>query len=130
MLARRTIRKNVLLVTLAFAAASALAQAPPKYDPATDTKLKGEVQELKFLPPSGAKPVAYLVVKSGSDTVEVFLGPKKFLDEMGADFKAGDQVEVTGSKVRQDGADLILAREVAKGDDVLTLRFKDGKPAW
>ena len=130
MLARRIVRKNLLLVTLAFAAFIALAQAPPKYDAATETKLKGAVQELKFIPPTGAKPFAYLVVKSGQDTVEVFLCPKSFLDDMGTSFKPSDQVEVTGSKVKQDGADLILAREVTKGDDVLTLRFKDGKPAW
>jgi hypothetical protein len=49
---------------------------------------------------------------------------------MGASFKPSDEVEIAGSKVKQDGSDLILAREVAKGDDVLTLRFKDGKPAW
>ena len=50
---------------------------------------------------------------------------------MGATFKPGDEIEVTGSKVKQDtGTDLILAREVVKGDDILTLRFKDGKPAW
>ena len=88
------------------------------------------MQELKFVPPTGAKPFAYLVVKSGQDTVDVFLCPKSFLDDMGTSFKPADQVEVTGSKVKQDGGDLILAREVTKGDDVLTLRFKDGKPAW
>jgi hypothetical protein len=109
---------------------SAVGQAPPKYDPATETKLKGVVEELKFVPPSGGKPVAYLVIRSGSDTLEVFLCPKTFLDEMGETFKPQDKVEVTGSKVKQDGADLILAREVDKGDDTLTLRFKDGKPAW
>jgi hypothetical protein len=49
---------------------------------------------------------------------------------VGATFKPEDKIEVTGSKVKQDGADLILAREVVKGDDTLTLRFKDGKPAW
>ena len=49
---------------------------------------------------------------------------------MGASFKADDKIEVTGSKVKQGDADLILAREVVKGDDTLTLRFKDGKPAW
>ena len=118
---------NLAVVVLAISAA---AQAPPKYDPATETKLKGTVQELKFVPSTGGKPAAYLVVKTGADTVEVFLGPKSFIDDMGATFKAGDQVEVTGSKVKQDGADLILAREVEKGDDKLTLRFKDGKPAW
>jgi len=118
------------IAAVAFLASSAFSQAPPKYDTATEGKLKGIVSELKFVPPSGGKPVAYLVIKSGTDSVQVFLCPKKFLEEMGVEFKANDEIEVTGSKVKQDGADLTLAREVVKGGDTLTLRFKDGKPAW
>jgi hypothetical protein len=118
------------LAAIAVLVASAFSQAPLKYDPATESKFKGVVAELKFVPPSGGKPVAYLVMKSGADSVQVFLCPKKFLDDMGIVFKADDEVEVTGSKVKQDGADLTLAREVVKGGDTLTLRFKDGKPAW
>lgn len=34
-----------------------------------------------------------------------------------------DEIHVTGSKVKQDSADLILAREVVKGGDSVTLRF-------
>jgi hypothetical protein len=124
------VAKNLSTLAVVLFAVLAFAQAPPKYDPATETKLKGTVEELKFVPPSGGKPVAYLVVKSGADTVQVFLCPKTFLDQMGTTFKPQDKVEVTGSKVKQDGEDLILAREVDKGDDMLTLRFKDGKPAW
>jgi triacylglycerol esterase/lipase EstA (alpha/beta hydrolase family) len=130
MISRCTVHKNLLKAAIVLVATSALAQAPPKYDATAETKLKGVVEELKFVPPAGGKPVAYLVVKSGADSVSVFLGPKSFLESMGASFKAGEAVEVTGSKVKQDGADVILAREVAKGDDNLTLRFKDGKPAW
>jgi hypothetical protein len=122
--------KCLLKLVVVFLAVSAFAQAPPKYDSATETRLKGVVEELKFLPPTGGKPAAYLVIKSGQDTVQVFLCPKSFLDTMGASFKADDKIEITGSKVKQDGADLILAREVSTGDDTLTLRFKDGKPAW
>ena len=121
---------KTLSIVAVVLSASAFAQSPPKYDPATETKLKGTVEELKFVPPTGAKTFAYLVIKSGTDTLQVFLCPKTFLDQMGATFKPQDKVEVTGSKVTQDGADLILAREVDKGDDMLTLRFKDGKPAW
>jgi hypothetical protein len=125
------ILKNLLrLAALGLLATSAFSQAPPKYDPITETKLKGVVEQLKLLPPTGGKPVVYLVMKSGQDTVQIFLCPKSFLDEMGVSFKAGDEIQVTGSKVKQDGADLILAREVIKGEDTLTLRFKDGKPAW
>ena len=40
---------------IAFLATSAFSQAPPKYDPATETKFKGVVQELKFVPPSGGE---------------------------------------------------------------------------
>jgi hypothetical protein len=123
------IRRTLPILVAVFLVITALAQAPPKYDPATETKLKGTVEEFKFVPANG-KPTGYLVVKSGQDTVQIFLGPKSFLDDMGASFKSADAVEITGCKVKQDGADLILAREVVKGDDTLTLRFKDGKPAW
>jgi len=130
MLPRSSIQRHLLKLAFVFLAVSALAQAPPKYDPSTEIKIKGVVEELKFVPSTGGKPAAYLAVKSGADTVQVFLCPKSFLDDMGATFKPADAVEVTGSKVKQDGTDLILAREVVKGDDTLTLRFKDGKPAW
>ena len=118
------------LAAFTFLTTSAFCQAPPKYDPATEGKFKGVVAELKFVPPTGGKPVAYLVMKSGSDAIDVFLCPKKFLEDMGVEFKANDEIEVTGSKIKQDGADLTLAREVVRGGDTLTLRFKDGKPAW
>ena len=107
----------------------ATAQAPPKYDPATETTFKATVEQMKLVPPSGGKPVVYLVLK-GTATGEVFLCPKRFLDDVGVNFKAEDAIEVTGSKVKQDGADLTLAREIVKGGETLTLRFKDGKPAW
>jgi hypothetical protein len=89
---------------------------------------------LKLVPPSGGKPIAYLVTKTGpdkkKDTVQIFLCPKSFLDQMGIAFKADEAIEVKGSKVKRDGADLILAREMVKGGETLTFRFPDGKPAW
>ena len=119
------------LAAVTFLWTLAFSQAPPKYDPATEITFKGVVQELKLVPPSGGKPVVYLVMKSSPDPAEVFLCPKKFLDDMGVEFKPDDAIEVTGSKVKQDGMDLTLAREVVvKSGETLTLRFKDGKPAW
>lgn len=118
------------LAAIIFLATSAFSQASPKYDPATEGTVKGVIEEVKLVPPSGGKPVAYLTLKNGTDAVQIFLCPKKFLDDMGIEFKPQEQIEVTGSKVKQDGADLTLAREVLKGGETLTLRFKDGKPAW
>jgi len=130
-----TARKLALSAAFVFLTTAMLAQAPPKYDPGTETTFKATVGELKFVPPDGKKSLAYLITTTGpdkdKDKVQIFLCPKSFLDDMGVAFKADDAIEVTGSKVKQDGTDLILAREVAKKDgDTLTLRFKDGKPAW
>ena len=122
------------LAAIALVATSAFSQAPPKYDPATETTVKGTVGELKLVPPTGGKPIAHLVTKTGpdkeKDKVQIFLCPKSFLDQMGIAFKTDEAIEVKGSKVKQNGADLILAREMVKGGETLTFRFPDGKPAW
>jgi hypothetical protein len=126
--------RPLLLAAIALVATSAFSQAPPKYDPATETTVKVTVEELKLVPPTGGKAIAYLVTKTGpdkeKDAVQIFLCPKSFLDEMGIAFKADEAIEVKGSKVKQDGADLILAREMIKGGDTITFRFPNGKPAW
>ena len=56
----------VKLAAVTFLATSAFSQALPKYDPATEATVKGIVQEVRLVPPSGGKPVAYLVMKSGT----------------------------------------------------------------
>jgi len=118
--------------TLALASISAFGQAPPKYDAATEIKVEGVIGEFKLVPPSGGKPLAYLVTRPDKDknTVQIFLCPKKFLDDMGIAFKVDESIQVKGSKVKQDGADLILAREIVKGGETLIFRFPDGKPVW
>lgn len=120
------------LLTFLFVASLAYSQAPPKYDRATETTFKTTVTELRFVPPEGAKTIAYVLTKTAADkeAVQIFLCPKKFLDDIGVTFKTDDTIEITGSKVKQDGADLILAREVVKGGETVTLRFQDGRPAW
>jgi hypothetical protein len=102
----------------------------PKYDLATETKMKGTVQELKLPEKGSVKDAAHLMVKSGTDTLDVYLCPKSFLEDMGSTLAKGDEVSLTGSKVKQDGTDMILAREVVKGNDTLVLRDDKGKPVW
>src|SRR5947209_18420041 len=120
---RGPIHKHFLmLAAVAFLATSAYCQTSPKYDPATETQFKGVVDQLRLVPPTGGKPTAYLVMKGAADSPQIYLCPKRFLDEMGMDFKAGDEIQIVGSKVKQDGAELTLARESLKSGDTLTLR--------
>jgi len=120
----------LLLSTSLLVAQKAQETTAPKYDVHTETKMKGAVDELKLPPKGSEKEVAHLLVKAGADTVDVYLCPKSFLDEMGVSFSKGDEIALTGSKVKQGEADLILAREVAKGNDTLVLRDEKGNPIW
>jgi hypothetical protein len=120
----------ILLWTLPLVAQKAQEKSPAKYDVHTETKVKGAVEEVKLPPKGSEKEVAHLLVKTGTDTVDVYLCPKSFLDDMGASFSKGDEIAITGSKVKQGEADLILAREVVKGTDTLVLRDEKGNPVW
>jgi len=104
--------------------------SPPKYDLHTEAKMKGTVEEVKLPPKGSEKEVAHLLVKNGTDTVDVYLCPKSFLQDMGVSFSKGDEIALTGSKVKQGEADLILVREVVKGSDTLVLRDEKGSPVW
>src|SRR5713226_7518456 len=96
--------------------------SPPKYDLHTEAKMKGTVEEVKLPPKGSEKEITHLLVKNGADTVDVDLCPKSFFDDMGMGFSKGDEITLTGSKVKQGEADLVLAREVVKGNDTFVLR--------
>jgi len=102
----------------------------PKYDLHTEAKMKGTVEELKLPSKGNEKEVAHLLVKNGTDSVDVYLCPKSFFDDMGMGFSKGDEIALTGSKIKQGEADLVLAREIVKGNDTFVLRDAKGDPVW
>jgi hypothetical protein len=56
--------------------------APPR----REMKMKGIVEELKLPPKGDEKEAAHLLVKNGTDTVDVYLCPKSFLEDMGVSY--------------------------------------------
>jgi len=128
----RMIRVFMLAATLS-CLSPLLAQKPspppvPKYDLQTEVKLKGVVQEIKAA--ENVKDSVRLVLKSTDETIDISLCPKSFLDDMGTSFAKGDEISLTGSKVKLETASLVLAREVVKGNDKLLLRDEKGSPVW
>ena len=85
-----------LLCPLPLVAQKPQEPSPPKYDLRTETKTKGTVEEVKLPPKGSEKEVAHLQVKTGTDTVDLYLCPKSFLDDMGVSFSKGDEVALTG----------------------------------
>jgi len=102
----------------------------PTYDLLTETKTTGVVDEINVLTFGTRKDFTELIVKSGDDKVHIYLCPKPFEVEMGISFSKGDEVAVTGSKVKQETTDVILARQLVKGTDTLLFRDDKGKPVW
>jgi hypothetical protein len=119
-----------VLCALPLVAQKAQEKNRPKYDLTTETKMKGTVEEVKLPPKGSEKEIAHLLVKIGTDTMDVYLCPKSFLDDMGVSFSQGEEIVLTGSRVKQGEADLILAREIVKGTDTLVLRDAKGNPVW
>jgi hypothetical protein len=102
----------------------------PKYDLHTETRTKGVVDEVNLLPLGTRKDFTELIIKSGDDKVHIYLCPRLFQVEIGITFSKGDEIAVTGSKVKQETADVILARELVRGADTLLFRDDKGKPVW
>ena len=102
----------------------------PKYDLHTETKTKGVVDELNLLSVGIREDFTELIIKNGDDKIRIYLCPKPFQEEMGISVNKGDQIAVAGSKVKQEGSDMILARELVKGTDTLLLGDDKGNPVW
>ena len=100
-----------------------------KYDLKAEKKVKGVVQEMKQAG-QGRGALMHLVIKTGTETVEVYLCPQHFIKDMGIELKPGDEVEITGSPVLDNGVSVILAREIDKGTDSYVLRDDKGVPVW
>ena len=100
------------------------------YDPATETYIKGTVEEVKTVPHGRMMAGMHLILKADDVTHEVTLGPANFVSGKGFSFAKGDAIELTGSKVNVGGTAYIVAREVIKDGRTLILRDKNGAPAW
>jgi len=129
---------SLIVFALFLCAVPALSQKPappdvnaiPKYDLQTETKTKGVVDEINRLPWGAKMDITELIVKNGDDKLHIYVCPKAFQEEMGISFSKGDEVAVTGSKVKQEAVDVILARELVKGSDTLVFRDGKGSPIW
>ena len=100
----------------------------PKYDTASEVKIKGIVEDITEVP--GNFDGVHLLVRTDTGMVTVRVAPSAFLKEIDTSFKKGDQVQVTGAKAVNATDDQILAREITVGTNTLTLRDDQGIPVW
>jgi hypothetical protein len=101
------------------------------YNPQTVETISGEVVKVeKIKPLRGMSYGIHIVVKTAAGDMDVHLGPAWYIDNQEIAIKAGDKVEVKGSKVDISGKPAIIAAEVTKGDESMVLRDGAGVPVW
>lgn len=101
------------------------------FDPKTVETVSGEVTTIsQFAPAKGMRGGIHVNVKTDRETISVHLGPSWYLENQDVKIEPKDRVEVKGSRVVFSGKPAIIATEVRKGQDLLTLRDDSGFPAW
>ena len=144
----RKTRFTVCVVVLSWfgvlVSSNAFGQDGPAYETTNEEMFRGVVDDLK-----GGLSVMYwfskihtlglghmqapdkqLLLKTDRETLAVQLGPAAFLDEKDVEIKRGDTLEVTGSRVTIGKSQVILARQIRKGDNAWALRNTAGQPLW
>jgi hypothetical protein len=105
-------------------------RAAPMYNTATEVTLKGSVEAVNQVKGPQGWGGTHLSLKTDKETIDVHVGPSWFLTQNKTSFAKGDQVEVTGSRAKFGEKDALIAREIKKGGETLTLRNALGFPAW
>lgn len=101
------------------------------YNPQTVETITGEVVSVdKITPIKGMSYGVHILVKTDKETISVHLGPGWYIENQDIKIARGDKIEVKGSRITFEGKPALIAAEVKKGDEVLTLRDANGVPVW
>ena len=106
------------------------------FNPKSVKRLTGEVIKVdRVIPKKGnisQMQVKLIVFANNKEAVPVYLGPVWYIigPNRRIPFKSGDRITVTGSWITSRTEPFMIATTVTKGDRTLTLRHKDGSPAW
>jgi DNA/RNA endonuclease YhcR with UshA esterase domain len=124
----------ILLLLVASLAVGTQAQMPARhgsnYDPKTEVTMAGTVERVTQETGRQGRLGTHLVLKSENGAIEVHVGPAHYIASQQFSFAAGDVVEVTGSKIKLQNKDVLLAREIKKEGRTLVLRNAQGVPNW
>ena len=58
------------------------------------------------------------------------VGPSAYLASKNFSIAKGDKLTILGSRIQYQGSDFLIAKEITKGNEVLTLRNSAGFPMW
>jgi hypothetical protein len=104
---------------------------PEIYRPVALETVSGEVIDVyQMTARRGRGYGLHLLLRTSDRTIDVHLGPTRYLENEDFRIERGSSLEVKGEQIPTEGLPAMTAFEVKQGDDVLALRDEDGTPLW
>lgn len=124
-------RRWVLGLVLASFALQGSAKGPPKANTPEDKKFTGMVEQVNQRNCEICNCVEITItLKTATERLEVRLGPKSYFEERDFALSKGDMIEIVGIRFKEAAKTVVLANEIRKGGETVSLRGKFGRPAW
>jgi hypothetical protein len=110
----------------------------PLYNTGTEVTITGTVDEVQQLNGTAGQTWScprgwtgtHLMLKTDTGALAVHVGPSAYLASKNFSIAKGDKLTILGSRVQYQGSDFLVAKEITKGNEVLTLRNSAGFPMW
>ena len=112
----------------------------PFYNTGTEVTINGIVDEVQQITGAAATGQTWscprgwtgthVMLKTEAGILPVHVGPSAYLASKNFSIAKGDKLTILGSKVQYQGSDFLIAKEITKGSEVLTLRNSAGFPLW
>jgi hypothetical protein len=110
----------------------------PFYNTGTEVTITGTVDEVQQLSDTAGQTWrcprgwtgTHLMLKTDTGALAVHVGPSAYLASKNFSIAKGDKLTILGSRVQYQGSDFLIAKEITKGNEVLTLRNSAGFPLW
>jgi hypothetical protein len=101
------------------------------FNPKTVETISGEVVNVGKITPNKCSSYGiHLMVKTDKETISVHVGPGWYIENQDTKIEPKDKIEVKGSRIIYEDKPVIIATEIKKGGDILTLRNAKGFPVW
>jgi len=105
-------------------------QTPAHYDVAAEVTVTGTVDEVRQVTGPGLGAGTHVTLKATTETLDLALGPSRFMTQKKYNLAKGDQIHVIGAKTKVEGRDILVVREIKRGSDTMTFRDAKGFPMW
>jgi hypothetical protein len=131
-LANRFVMVGAIVLLMAFAVTAEMGggrgqgrmMGGPFYNTGTEVTITGTVDEVQQITGTNAGGQA------DTGTLPVHVGPSSYLASKNFSIAKGDKLTILGSRVQYQSSDFLIAKEITKGNEVLTLRNSAGFPLW